>query len=65
MKTSKGYTLTDDQAQRRQELAHYLVPGPGYRRDIRDDLASLEHAEDSAQVEYWLEKADCKTYDFR
>ncbi|MFI2563033.1 hypothetical protein [Paenarthrobacter sp. NPDC018779] len=65
MKTRKGYTLTADQARRRQELAHYITPGPGYRRDIRGDLASLEYAENSAQVECWLDQADCKTYDFR
>jgi len=65
MKTVKGYTLTDTQAERRQALAHHLVPGPSYRRDIRDNLASLQHAETSEQVDYWLEQAERKTYDYR
>lgn len=65
MKTAKGYPLTAVQIDRRQSFARYLVPGPSYRRDIRDDLASIQHAETSEQVDHWLEQADRKTYDFR
>ena len=65
MKTAKGYSLTPEQIELRQSLAHYLAPGPSYRRDIRDDLQRLHYAETSEQVNYWLEQADRKTYDYR
>lgn len=65
MKTSKGYQLTAEQIEHRQSFARYLVPGPSYRRDIRDDLNSLQYAETSEQVNHWLEQAERKTYDYR
>ena len=65
MKTLKGYELNATQIALRASLAHYLVPGPGYRRDIRDDLQSLQYAETSEQADYWLEQADRKSYDYR
>lgn len=65
MKTNKGYTLTQDQLALRESMAHYPVPGPSYRRDIRDALASLQYAETSEQADYWLNQADGKTYEYR
>lgn len=65
MKTLKGYTLTEAQVGRRAEFASYLIPGPSYRRDIRDTLASIQYAETGAQVDHWLEQADRLTYDYR
>jgi hypothetical protein len=65
VKTTKGYELTEEQIGRRAELAHYLTPGPNYRRDIRDTLASLQYAETSGQVDYWLDRAEGMTYDYR
>ena len=65
MKTAKGYTLTEAQIAKRAEFAHYLIPGPRYRRDIRDTLASIQYAEDGQQVDHWLEQADRLTYDYR
>lgn len=65
MKTLKGYKLNPQQIEKRAELAKYLIPGPGYRRDIRDNLQSMQYAETSEQVDHWLELADQKTYDFR
>ena len=65
MKTLKGYTLTPNQAERRADLAQFLAPGPSYRRDIRDALNSMQYAETADQVDYWLEQADRKSYDYR
>lgn len=65
MKTTKGYQLTAEQIAHRQSFARYLEPGPSYRRDIRDDLQRIQYAETSEQVNYWLEKAEGKTYDYR
>ncbi len=65
MKTIKGYTLTPAQVELRDSMARYLVPGPAFRRDIRDNLASLQYAETSEQADYWLDQADMKTYDYR
>lgn len=65
MKTAKGYTLTAAQTEHRNSFTQYLTPGPGYRLDIHEDLQSLRYAETSEQVDYWLEQADRKTYDYR
>lgn len=58
MKTLKGFELTPDQQRRRHELTPFLTPGPTYNRRVRDSLASMQYAEDSAQVEHWLALAE-------
>jgi len=65
MITNKGYELTRVQIERRAGLARFLIPGPSYRRDIRDNLAPIQYAETSEQVDYWLDQADRKSYDYR
>ena len=65
MRTTKGYELTSAQVERREGLSQFLTPGPSYRRDIRDALNSMQYAETSDQVDYWLELADAKSYDYR
>jgi len=58
MKTRKGYELTNSQSARRQALAAFLQPGPGCNRRVRDNLAFVEWAEDSEQVDNWLAEAE-------
>jgi len=65
VRTIKGYELTEEQTAKRAQFAQYLRPGPTYRRDIRDTIASIQYAEDSQQVEHWLEQADRLTYEYR
>ena len=65
MKTTKGYELTPEQIERRAALSRFLVPGPSYRRDIRDPLFAMQYAETSEQVDQWLELAEAASYDYR